>query len=373
MIPNALCVTSPDWLGTVHLPGLLQQAGYRVTLLAHPRSYAAKSRCIERLIPASWDPAVNIEALRKHLAEGAHPYDWIILADDPTLMEALRRRREPWTAACLPTDPAGIGAELLLSKARFMEEAGRRGLPIPPSVTAASRDALGEAAEKIGFPVIIKPIQGSSGRGIFSAHSAGELRESARSAEEGAYLVQRLISGQVGGTVALFDHGTPRAWLSSYKCRVFPEPYGPSSARQRIYRSEAQEVLAGFGQMLGIHGIVSFDWIRPDDGGQALILECNGRPVSWLHMIAKVGLDLSGAIREMRLSEPPRISAPKTAGDEIAIFPQDAIRAIAQSDWKRLASWLYFPPGPLPWSEPRLFASYIRLLAVRLAKKEFFA
>lgn len=369
--PRALCVTSPNWLGTVHSPRLLHQAGFEVTLLAHPRSFAARSRFVERLIAASWDPAVNVEVLRKHLAGEPRPYDWIVLADDPTLMEALRRRAEPWTAACLPTDPAGLGAELLLSKARFMEEAQSRGLPIPPSRLAASREALVEAAEALGYPVIVKPVQGSSGRGVFVARSADEMRESARAAVAGAFVVQRFVTGQVGGTLALFDHGAPRAWLSSYKLRVNPAPYGPSSARKRVHLPDSREVLAGFGRMLGVHGIVSFDWILPEGGGQAMILECNGRPVAWLNMVREVGLDLPGAIREMRAGAPASIAAPETPGEEVALFPQDAVRAIAESDWKRLARWVFAPPGPLPWDEPRLFAAHLRFLAVRLVKKAF--
>ena len=95
-------------------------------------------------------------------------YDWVLLADDPTLMEALRRRGEPWTAACLPVDPSGLGAELLTSKATLMEEALKRELPIPPSRPAASRNALGDAAGSLGLPVIVKPVQGSGGRGNFA-------------------------------------------------------------------------------------------------------------------------------------------------------------------------------------------------------------
>lgn len=367
--PRALCVSSPNWLGIVHSPRVLHQAGFDVTLLAHPRSFAARSRFVERLIPATWDPAVNVELLREHLAAEPRPYDWIVLADDPTLMEALRRRSEAWTGACLPTDPAGLGAELLLSKARFMEEAQSRGLPIPPSRTAASRKELGEAAAALGFPVIVKPVQGSSGKGIFVARSADELIESARSEHEGSYLVQRFVTGRVGSTLVLFDRGVPRAWLASFKLRCHPAPYGPSTARQRVHLPESREVLAGFGRMLGIHGLAAFDWILPDEGGQALVLECNGRPFSWLHMVGAVGLDLPGAIRAMRAGEPARIAVPETTGEVIALFPQDPLRAIAESDWKRLVQWLYAPPGPLPWDEPRLFAAHLRFLAVRLVKK----
>jgi hypothetical protein len=132
-----------------------------------------------------------------------------------------------------------------------------------------------------------------------------------------------------------------------------------------------EEALAGFGRMLGAHGIMCFDWILPDDGGQALILECNGRPPAYLYLIESVGLDLAGTLRALHAGTLARMPPPATTGEEIAIFPQNAVRAIAMSDWKRLASWLLFPPGPLPWNEPRILAAQLRFLAGKLTRKLF--
>ena len=369
--PRALCVTSPNWLGTVHLPRLFKKAGFQVTLLAHPRSLAARSNCVDRLLPATFDPTANVELLRRHLAEQSVPYDWIVLGDDATLWEVLRRHEEPWTTACIPFDPAGPGAELLSSKARFMDEAEKRGLPIPPSRTAPTRKSLVAAADELGYPVIIKPVQGSGGKGIFTARSRAELSAAAGAADECAYLVQRLVTGEVGSTVVLYDHGTPRAWLPSYKRKVFPEPFGQSTARQRVHLPESEETLAGFGRMLGMHGICAFDWILPEEGGKALILECNGRPPAYLYMVEDVGLDLAGAIRAMRAGELERVPPPESLGEELAIFPQHAIRSIASADWLSLASWLFNPPGPLPWKEPRLLAAQLRLLAGHVSRRLF--
>jgi hypothetical protein len=367
--PRALCVTSPHWMGTVHSPRLLAQAGYAVTLIAPRSSIAAKSGFVERLIPGSSEPAAAVEQMREHLAAEARPYDRVVIADDPTLMAALRRACEPWIAPCLPVDPAGPGPELLLSKARFMEEAQERGLPVPRSRTAGSRAELAAAAESVGYPVIAKPVRGSSGNGVFVARDAAELRAGAAAAHEGAYVVQRFETGEVGGTVALFHAGAPRAWLSSYKRRVHPAPFGPSTARQRVHLPGAKAALEGFGRMLGLRGIVTFDWVLPEGGGDPLILECNGRPIAWLHMISRVGLDMAGALRELREGRPATVAAPESDGPEVAIFPQDAELAIATSDWRRLASWLYAPPGPLTWDEPRVLAAYGRMLAGQLVRK----
>jgi hypothetical protein len=367
--PRALCVTSAHWMGTVHSPRLLARAGYAVTLITPLDSIAAKSAYAERLVPCSSDPAAAVEQMREHLAAEARPYDLILIADDPTLMAALRRASEPWIAPCLPVDPAGPGPELLLSKARFMEEAQARGLPVPRSRAAGSRAELAAAAEAVGYPVIAKPVLGSSGNGVFVARDPSELRAGAAAADEGAYVVQRFETGNVGGTDVLFDRGEPRAWVSSFKPRVHPAPFGPSATRRRFHYPGARAVLQGFGRMLGLRGIVTFDWVLPSGGSEPLILECNGRPAPYLHMLPRIGLDMAGALRELREGRPATVAAPESQGPEVAIFPQDAEKAIAESDWPRLASWLFAPPGPLMWDEPPLLAAYTRMLAGQLVRK----
>jgi len=62
---------------------LLAEGGCRVFVLAHPKSYVAKSRHLSGVISGSFNAEENIENLRRHLGSGAR-YDWVIFVDDPT-------------------------------------------------------------------------------------------------------------------------------------------------------------------------------------------------------------------------------------------------------------------------------------------------
>lgn len=78
---------------------------------------------------------------------------------------------------------------------RILQE---RGLPVPRYARVYSRRAALEAAERIGFPVVLKPIFGSMGRGVtVGVSDARELRAAYRRVREHgrAVLVEELVEG----------------------------------------------------------------------------------------------------------------------------------------------------------------------------------
>jgi len=147
--PRVLCVASPDWIGVTRLPRVLGRAGCRTALLADPRNMAARSRFVDDLIPGDRDPAANVERLRVHLASGA-AYDWIILADDPTMLEGVRRCREGWCRSWFPVDPSSVDPEILTQKTLFMAAAGAAGVPVPRSIASCAPGELRAAARAVG-------------------------------------------------------------------------------------------------------------------------------------------------------------------------------------------------------------------------------
>ncbi|HEU4885373.1 MAG TPA: cyanophycin synthetase, partial [Longimicrobium sp.] len=67
---------------------------------------------------------------------------------------------------------SAIGVEIAQDKDDTRRVLGAIGLPVPEGVTASSAEAAVDAANEIGWPVLIKPLDASHGRGI-----SGELRE----------------------------------------------------------------------------------------------------------------------------------------------------------------------------------------------------
>ena len=67
---------------------------------------------------------------------------------------------------------------------------------MPASRTAGTAGEIREAARAIGFPVIVKPAEGSAGAGVFVASSSEELE--LHMPADGAFIVQRMIATEKG-------------------------------------------------------------------------------------------------------------------------------------------------------------------------------
>ncbi|NBV86444.1 MAG: hypothetical protein EBS01_09330 [Verrucomicrobia bacterium] len=182
--PRVLCVSGPNWFGVSRLPLVLAAAGFEVSALAHPDSFVACSRFLHSLVPGSLCPRENLELFRRHLAGGAR-YDWVIFADDPTMMEAVRRCREEWLLPWFPTDGRGGDAHVLIDKTLFVEKAAAAGLPVPPFCPIVSSGELCAAAAELGFPVIAAPTRwrifararSPRASGVCNGRSVGALAE----------------------------------------------------------------------------------------------------------------------------------------------------------------------------------------------------
>lgn len=364
--PRVLCVVSPNWVGVTRLPGVLKRAGCRVSLLSDPRNMVARSLAVDVLIPGVREPADNVERLRMHLATGAS-YDWIILADDPTIIEGVRRCREDWCRGWFPVDPSSTDPEVLTRKTLFMAAAQKAELPVPQSIMASTAADIRAAARSIGFPVMIKPAEGSAGKGINCVGTEAELE--AFTPPGGSCVVQSRVEGRTGGTLVLFDHGRPLWWHSSLRVRHWPEPYGPSCQRRAIHHPAIAGIVEKTGAMLGVTGLCEIEWILPDEGGTPQIIELNPRPPSFHYMAEQMGADLPGAIRAFLAGDKTATAPPAgPEGPVVRLFPEDAARAAANLDWRDIALWLTGSAGRLPWDDPALFRAYVWRLMKSFAR-----
>ncbi|HEX5136194.1 MAG TPA: hypothetical protein VFY93_04420 [Planctomycetota bacterium] len=347
MPPRILLATAAAWLGVARVPRILAEAGARVCLLAHPRRPVARSRHVAELFPAPRDTDGALAALKRLLA--GQMFDWVILGDDEILRAAARDGGVP-----------GLGMEdLLVSKAAFARAMASKGLPFPDAQVAIGPDAARAAAGRIGFPVILKPDASTAGAGLFRADRPEDV---GRVPEGAPYVVQRFVDGDVGSTAILLDGGRPLFWMSAFKSEVHPKPFGPSCVRRYVHVPGFEPRLEALAAMLPGRRLCGVDWILPRGASEPLFLELNARPPPWVHLHARFGADLPGAIRAMLAGAPVVVRPPeRVSRPDVRMFPQDAIRALDEGDWKGfLRGFLAWGTGyDAPRGEPLL------LLALR--------
>ena len=111
-----------------------------------------------------------IDACRKTGADAIHP-GYGFISEDP---EAVRRIQE---AGITWVGPAPEVLEKMNCKITAREIAKGAGCPILPGIHATLGDEhLFQAAEQLGFPLLLKPVLGRDGKGMRLVNSVGELR-----------------------------------------------------------------------------------------------------------------------------------------------------------------------------------------------------
>jgi predicted ATP-grasp superfamily ATP-dependent carboligase len=361
-VSTILVACASEWLSPARLPRVLARAGARVVAFC-PRAWPlAQTRFVDEVIDAPPTLDAFVEALRDHLADTA--YDWLLVVDDPLLEALAARRGETWLDGMLPIAAANPWSRALASKAAFCALAAEAGLPVPPSRTCRTLDEARAAAAAVGLPLMLKTSGGFAGLGVRLVRDDAELDAAFAALAGGVPLVaQRFVPGPIGNTVVLFDRGVPICWMSAFKVRTWPGPFGPSSARQFMSHRDVEPIIRAVGARSGYHGFAAVDWVL-DESGRLQIIELNARPVPTIHMGPLAGVDFSRAVREL-LAGVPRVQQPRPrAARVIPMFPEDVWRAATEQTLS-LASWLPWPGRftDVPWHDPPLLLHHLRRFA----------
>ena len=210
---------------------------YRVVFEASERDAALEAgRSAARLVGAAargerYDVERRVERIRRLILEGglgpstraiaeaAGRLDIPVMRlDDASYIQlgygALQRRVRA-TVTCLTP---GVAVDVAKDKYLTKDILGRNGIPVPAgSVVASRRQALNTACA-IGFPVVVKPVDGNQGKGVFlNVGTREELALAYRLAKaySGRILVEKFVSGRhyrvlvVGGSVVAAAERVP--------------------------------------------------------------------------------------------------------------------------------------------------------------------
>ena len=350
---KVLVACASDWTAPARLPRVLRRAGLEVHALTAPHHAIARTRYVDRVHEAPDAMEGYLERLRAL----APDFDWVVLVDDPLLGALAARREEPWVRALLPMQ--GRWAAALASKAAFCRLGQEAGLPIAPAAICRTVEDARAAVGELGLPLILKQSAGFAGLGVKLVNHERELEAAflALASDGDVVVAQRFIEGPIGNTVALYHRGRPCCWMSAYKVRTWPGPFGPSSARRFMNHPQIAPMLERLGALTGYHGFCALDWVHAPVEDRLHLIELNARPVPTIHMGPRAGVDFSKAVRDLMngkqtVQAPPD---PPADGPVVPMFPEDIYRASSEGA-------LSLPLGDVPWSDPPLLAHHLRLM-----------
>ncbi|MEM0358456.1 MAG: ATP-grasp domain-containing protein [Candidatus Hadarchaeales archaeon] len=188
------------------------------------------------------------------------------------------------------------------AKEDLFRVASRLGLPFPPTEEVKSPEEAEERGEELGYPVLLKPLLGGGGRGIFLARSGEEARKGFELASSPSkrVVVQKYLPGRNVSASLLCGRGEAvcltvneqligEAWLCapspfSYCGGVVPLEDGEEVERVREYA----EVLCSELGLVGSNGV---DFVL--SGGEAWVVEVNPRFQGTLEQVEGVlGINL---------------------------------------------------------------------------------
>src|SRR5262249_43607242 len=153
---------------------------------------------------------VNIDSSREALPDSlisSVDAVWLVAPESHRCLERLTARIERIGIRILGSSAVAI--EHASDKAGLPRRLSQRGISHPTTLVVPPGSNYGEAARKIGYPVVVKPRRGAGCCGVSVATDSRQLRkaiEAARSAYGGERLVmQRYVNGTAASAALVSD------------------------------------------------------------------------------------------------------------------------------------------------------------------------
>jgi hypothetical protein len=372
--PSLLIVTmGHEHVAPARMPYELRRAGFSVSLLAPRGALATSTEHLDRLgmfpEPMSFRDWVHalIAAVRN-----AAPV-MILPGDDLALRALLQLVIEP---------PAGLRADVrdelaaiiraslgdpsrcldVVDKSRLLEAARTFGVAVADGGGGSSVDEAIAIAGRIGYPVIVRPSFGTSGRGTMRCDGADALRVAIREmpppsgwhpADTRRFVVQRWLDGEVVTRASLAWHGREIAGVTRGRLETHPSPFGPASVVEFVGLPQVAQATRALFTALEVHGFAGTQFVL--EGDTPHLVKINRRMLPATHGGRLVGVDLAhafaAAYRGQAWSGPDDLAP--GAGPRFALFPQE---------WHRdpHSAWLSTLAVDAPWHDARLFRAMLQ-------------
>jgi predicted ATP-grasp superfamily ATP-dependent carboligase len=353
---RVLLIAGIDAVGVTRLPRLFTDAGFQVTVLASKRLAVVRSRCVVHHFATAYGPEATALAAREHLATHRGLYTRIILADEPTLWAAIDLGEREWLEGWFPVPLDSDSVDLLDSKVRFLVEAQRAGLNVPPFEVCHNMHEARRAASSLRYPVFVKGPRGLAGSGLRFAHNEADLESQLSTFSfEAPVVVQACVEGDAGSISVLYDHGRPTCWFSYLMKQTWPNRFSSASAAHVVTHPDAEALVDGVGAMTSFHGLGGIDWVWDRQRNRWFLLEFNPRPTPVYYLGERVGADFKAALGGVGAGKTQNVDSVRSR-KMILLFPQNLYYSVEHG----LAGQFLRTFGDAPWADPGLVLSHLR-------------
>lgn len=318
------------------------------------------------------DPYTDADGAGRAILEQIveHGVDVVLPVTDATVrvVESLRDRLP---ASCTVGTPPAEAAAVAADKDRTLQLAREVGVPVPETVVVDTPADAAAAADRLGWPVVVKPITslGSDAGGAVRKFEVGyafdrdDLERKVHDLGGGApVLLQECFVGDGVGVEVLAERGRILRSFSHRRIHEVPVTGGASALRESVVVDPVLlDDTARLIDALGWTGLAMVEF-KVGPGGRRL-MEINGRPWGSMPLAVRAGVDFPADYVRMLLG---------SGSDEVAPVPY-SVGVVARNLYLEvlwIASVLRGPDADtvVAWPPRRAaLTSILRLFSPRVA------
>ena len=306
----------------VHAAHAFRDLGYEAVMLnSNPETVSTDYDTSDRLYlePVTLERALDVCALE-------HPLGVVVTLGGQTPLKLARALADAGVPLLGDPLPAIEAAE---DRGRFGEILGELGLRAPAWGLAETDEEARAVAERIGYPVLVRPHYVLGGRGMLVAHGPEDISLLGPSLVD-EYLdraleldVDVLCDGKAGWVAGILEHVEPAGVHSGDSACVIPAP-----SVTPALEAEIRALASALAAHLGARGLLNLQLGLKE--GELYVLEANPRASRTVPFVAKAtGIPLVEHACRLMLGEPlealglPERAEPTRAWAKEAIFPAD--------------------------------------------------